>query len=76
MAGTGERPIQYFALVETLKTYFRVSEAKWDQSVRCKARILCEMLQDQNNFLYFHVLPPIVAEFEVVNAFGIILIYE
>ncbi|XP_059083918.1 uncharacterized protein LOC131881156 [Tigriopus californicus] len=53
----------------TLKEYFLTAEQLSDQSARMKARFIKEMLCDDNNYLFFIFLEPIVKEVERVNAF-------
>ncbi|TRY78592.1 hypothetical protein TCAL_12280 [Tigriopus californicus] len=53
----------------TLKQYFLTAEQLSDQSARMKARFIKEMLCDDNNYLFFIFLEPIVKEVERVNAF-------
>ena len=54
---------------EELKAYFSIEKLEGDAKVRFKARIIADMLRDPINWLYFHILSPIVSKFEKVNSF-------
>ena len=56
---------------EELKAYFLCTEKAQtlNSDQRYRARVIKDMLHDQNNFLYFTFVRPVVSEFEQVNAF-------
>ena len=54
---------------EELKAYFSIAELEGSADVRYKARLISDMLKDPINLLYFHLLTPVVSEFEKVNAY-------
>ena len=53
---------------EELKAYFNIAKIEGTQDGRYEARMLSEMFSDDENYLYFVFLSPIVREFESVNS--------
>ncbi|MPC69356.1 hypothetical protein E2C01_063579 [Portunus trituberculatus] len=49
---------------EELKAYFNIAKIEGTQDVRYKARLLWDMFNDDQNYLYFIFASPKVTEFE------------